>query len=433
MIENPFTFGNPIREASRFYGREDEIRQIANRLLSSGKESTSIVGERRIGKTSLLMHIADEAVAASLGLVPERYCLIYIDFQGLVDITPQRFWERVLKKMKRSICHQELVSEIETLLQRQEFDLFDLEDLFEGITHSGLTTVLLMDEFEYVTQNPNFKADFFGGLRALAIHHNLPLIPATRRELVDLCHSDEIKGSPFFNIFASVILRPFNHQDAQSLVDGYLHETSLSVTQAEKDLIVRLGGGNPFFTQMAGYYLVEAKQKPLSGNSLVNFVSSSFAEQTDPHFTYLWSHCSDSEKITLLAVISLNRQKATKKNLPRIENLSRIHQRAALDVPELGKRGLLIMEEDEQTYRVFSPSYEVWIRREIAATPEEEESSDSVDEWLRESGQDLARPVEGALPKFKRKYWPVVSSVLKELSFELAGAATFEILVKALI
>ncbi len=49
-----------------------------------------------------------------------------------------------------------------------------------------MTVVLMMDEFEYVTQNPNFKGDFFGGLRALAIHHGVALLPATRRELVDL-------------------------------------------------------------------------------------------------------------------------------------------------------------------------------------------------------------------------------------------------------
>ena len=105
-----------------------------------------------------------------------------------------------------------------------EFDLFDLEDLFETIREKDLTTVLLLDEFEYVTQNPNFGSDFFGGLRALAIHQNLPLVTATRRELVDLCHSDEIKGSPFFNIFANVVLRPLSRDEVHEMLEGYLKE-----------------------------------------------------------------------------------------------------------------------------------------------------------------------------------------------------------------
>ena len=72
MIENPFTFGNPISDPARFCGREREQRQIVNRLLSSAHESTSVVGERRIGKTSLLTYLANPLVADQLGLSSEK-------------------------------------------------------------------------------------------------------------------------------------------------------------------------------------------------------------------------------------------------------------------------------------------------------------------------------------------------------------------------
>src|SRR4030067_2067981 len=131
IMDNPFTFGNPIRDPARFYDRQAEIQQIVSRLLSSAHESTSIVGERRIGKTSLLLHLSNDNVASSLGLTPERFCLIYIDFQGLTDITPRRFWQRVLRKMARSICQLDLVDEITALEKLDSFDLFDLEDQWE--------------------------------------------------------------------------------------------------------------------------------------------------------------------------------------------------------------------------------------------------------------------------------------------------------------
>ena len=171
MNANPFTFGNPIRDPSRFYGRQQEIRQITSRLASSAHESTSVVGERRIGKTSLLSFLAHPEVSASLGLRPESYCLVYIDFQGLTDITPHRFWQRVLAKVGRGACDEEIAARFAKFSQREAFDLFDLEDLFETVADRSLQIVLLLDEFEYVTQNPNFTSDFFGGLRALAIHH----------------------------------------------------------------------------------------------------------------------------------------------------------------------------------------------------------------------------------------------------------------------
>ena len=288
MITNPFTFGNPIRDPNRFYGRQEDIRQIVNRLLSTAHESTSVVGERRIGKTSLLKHLDTPEVAAELGLVPEKYCMIYIDFQGLTDITPQRFWQRVLRKMERSICVADLIPEIKGIRQLGEFDLFDLEDLFEMIADSGLTTVLLLDEFEYVTQNPNFKADFFGGLRALAIHQNLPLVTATRRELIDLCHSEELKGSPFFNIFANVVLRPFSEEEVAEMLDGYLSETEISLSAKEKDVIMQLGGGYPFFVQIAGNYIVAAKQKGLMAEAALKDMLFHFEAQAESHFTYMW-------------------------------------------------------------------------------------------------------------------------------------------------
>jgi hypothetical protein len=389
-----------------------------------------VVGERRIGKTSLLKHLDNPVVANKLGLPQVEYCMIYIDFQGLTDITPKRFWQRVLSKMARSICLPDLVIEIQGVRKLGEFDLFDLEDLFEMIRYQGLTTVLLLDEFEYVTQNPNFGSDFFGGLRALAIHQNLPLVTATRRELVDLCHSDEIKGSPFFNIFANVVLRPISRDEVHKMLDGYLGTTDLIISQKEKELVIGLGGGYPFFIQMAGHYLVEAKRKNLEGDALLQEVYGSFDAQSDSHFTYMWSHCSESEKITLLAAISLNRQKPTQKTLPTLKNLAKIHPRAHLDVPELIKRGLLLENRSAETYRLLSHSLERWIVREISAIPGQEESQASVNEWLRAGGRDEMEPASGILPKFKKKYWPVVSSVALDLSLELIGAVTWEILTK---
>lgn len=435
MSENPFTFGNPIHTPSRFYGRQVEIRQVLNRLLSSVHESTSIVGERRIGKTSLLKYLANPEVAPGLGLTPDRYCLIYIDFQGLTDITPGRFWQRVLGMMARSICDPSLIPEIDDLRRRENFDLFDLEDLCEGIAGKGLTIVLLLDEFEYVTQNPNFRADFFGGLRALAIHHDLPLVTSTRRELIDLCHSDEIKGSPFFNIFANVMLRPFGQDEVLALIHGYTAATRHEFTDADAAFVSSLSGRHPFFVQMAGYYLFEAKQRGLQRAAMIESVVSNFDAQADPHFNYLWKHCSESERITLLATVLLCQQKSAEDKLPTLANLARYYSRAHLDVPALLERGILLEDAELGTYRLFSPSLRRWISMEISAIPGEEEPPASVDAWINSGikGTEKLQPITGLLPRFKKQYWPLVGTILQELSFEIAGAAAFEFLFKALL
>jgi len=56
---NPFLYGTPV-PPSRHIGRRDAVRTLLSRLYNG--ESTAIVGEPHIGKSSLLRCIADEAV-----------------------------------------------------------------------------------------------------------------------------------------------------------------------------------------------------------------------------------------------------------------------------------------------------------------------------------------------------------------------------------
>lgn len=431
MSANPFTFGNPIRDPQRFIGRKEDIRQIVNRLLSSARESTSVVGERRIGKTSLLKHLSTPEVADQYGLVTDQFCPVYIDFQGLTDITPERFWQRVLRKMSRDMGAEELKALFEDLRQKEQIDLFDLEDLFEEINDLGLHVVLFMDEFEYVTQNPNFDSDFFGGLRALAIHNNLSLVPATRRELVDLCHSEEIKGSPFFNIFATVVLRPFSQEDANRLLDVYSRSVDLTFPQEALNTAHNLASGYPFFLQIAGHYLVEGIGLGLGGTQLDTFATAEFNEQAEPHFSYMWSHASESERITLLAILVLHRERKGQGDEVSLENVMKVYPRAPRDISELLKRGMVVERDGE--YHIFSTSLAGWISLELTALPGEEEDETSVEGWLKEGGDEKLNPVKGILPKVKKKYWPAFAEVFKEISIEVIEKVAVEIITKPMM
>jgi len=420
---NPFTFGNPIKEPSRFFGRKADIRQIVNRLLSSAHESTSIVGERRIGKTSILNYLSNAEVAASLGLSPDKFCLVYMDFQGLTDITPARFWQRVLGKVARVLPDPQVADSFKKASQQDGFDLFDLEDLFTEVVDRGLTIVLCMDEFEYVTQNPRFGSEFFGSLRALAIHNNLTLLPATRRELVDLCHSDEIKGSPFFNIFANVVLRPFTLEEVDDMLVSYASGGSINLSPDLRAFIHNIAGGYPIFVQIAGYYAWEALLQGMEREQLEKFVNENFRQQAEAHFNYTWTHCTESEKITLLVIHIMTSQKLSKKTIPNSENLAKIRARAPQDVSTLGKRGLVL--EVEGKYVIFSPHFAQWVKQEILAAPGEEENEADTVEWLKTSGQQNVKDASKALPQFKKKYWHLVNGFMFEFAAKipLEGAA----------
>jgi len=415
VICNPFTFGNPIRDRERFIGREEEIRQVTNRLLSSARESTSIVGERRIGKTSLLKHLADPDAAAKFGLDPKEFCLVYIDFQGLNDITPQRFWQRVLSLMARTMGDHQRREAFTHFSQLEHIDLFDLEDVFDSVSRDGTHVVLLMDEFEYVTQNPNFGSDFFGGLRSLAIHYNLSLVPATRRELVELCHSEEIKGSPFFNIFATVVLKPFTQEETDRLITSYSRTAGIQFTDEEIRFIHETGGGYPFFVQMICHYLVAGMEAGLEGDGIMENALEEFNRQAEPHFAYIWSRASDSEKTTLVTLLSLLQAVGNaEKELPvtSVDKVTQIYPRAPRDISTLEKSGSVIGVDGG--IALFSSSYAKWIESELSAPPGEQEADESAEQWLISNFPDQAKGADaakGKLIKTKKKYWPIVGRV----------------------
>lgn len=94
---------------------------------------------------------------------------------------------------------------------------------------------------------------------------------------------------------------------------------------------------------------------------------TTFNQQANSHYAYIWGHCSDSEKITLLTLLTLCLQPESPKNIPTLENLTRLRVRIPQDLAVLGKRGLVV--ETEGLYQIFSSTFENWIRQEILSTP----------------------------------------------------------------
>ena len=166
MQSNPFTYGNPISDPRRFFGRAREVEQIFGRLRNEEFESSSVVGDRRIGKTSLLNYLADPGIRAAHGLEPERYNFFYVDLQMLDEgMGPEQLWRRLLVLIRRHCTVEGIAAVLGTLEQCERLTTFDLDELFQEVDDEGLHIVFLLDEFERVTENVNFGPDFYYGLR----------------------------------------------------------------------------------------------------------------------------------------------------------------------------------------------------------------------------------------------------------------------------
>lgn len=76
-IPNPYVVGTPVRSAHMFFGREEDLRWIADRLHQPGNELVVLYGQRRIGKTSLIHQVRHGRAA------PDLMCF-FIDTHSLL-------------------------------------------------------------------------------------------------------------------------------------------------------------------------------------------------------------------------------------------------------------------------------------------------------------------------------------------------------------
>jgi transcriptional regulator with XRE-family HTH domain len=193
-----FLFNEPLPEAGQLYGRQRERKTLLSR--TSRRASTAIVGPRRIGKTWLLQHF----LLTAPQLLGSHFRIGYLDGMSARCRTITGFTAEALTKL--GIPPPEDITGLEILDG-------GLQELYT----QQVVPVLCIDEFERLASREEFSLDFFEGLRAMTATSALVLITCSKsplRELVD----KRSQGSPFFNIFEQVTLKPFNYSDTEQFV-----------------------------------------------------------------------------------------------------------------------------------------------------------------------------------------------------------------------
>jgi hypothetical protein len=298
----------------------------------------------------------------------------------------------------------------EELRQAETIDNFGMADLFDVVDLKGLYVVMLLDEFEKVTTNSNFGPDFFYGLRSLAIQHNLTLVTSSRSELIELTHSEAIKSSPFFNIFANINVRLFMDAEARKLISASLEGSGVQFSKSDIDLLFRIAGFHPFFLQAACHFLFDAYANRLEEAERTRFLIKEFREEATPHLDDYWFNSRDSEKIVLAALALLEQSestsgKASGERAFSAAQLRDLYTRSEQTLAHLERRGLL--NEKDGGYRLFNASFSQWILTELSSTGDEY----NYEEWLSSKGgvlEKLGAKARGELgeilPKVSAKY-----------------------------
>jgi tRNA A-37 threonylcarbamoyl transferase component Bud32 len=287
--KNPYLNRLPVRDPARFYGRKREVRRVLEGLSADPPQSFSLVGDRRIGKSSLLHQLQNPEVLKAQ--VPEALRgtlrLRYHDFQAGAPGDEPAFLgflcghvaEALGQPKPPSPCREGLI------------------DLLKQLDGAGLRLALLWDEFEVVTRHKGLGLELYSFLRSLAQNHRLAFVTASGRDLRTVCHSAQVADSPFFNVFQTLRLRPLSRDEARALVTEPSAAAGLPLAEHAERVIDDLAGTFPFFLQIACAALFEHLDETDGGAPDMKAVEDRFLEEAEPHFRYVWEdRLTDDER-----------------------------------------------------------------------------------------------------------------------------------------
>ncbi len=239
---NPYVAGAPVMNDEMFFGR----RHLVDRILQTiHNNSLLLYGERRIGKTS----IQHQLKRRLLDVDDPHFTFhpVYIDLQG----TPQEqfFWT-----IARDVV-EEVAPTLEglaiTAAAPTEYDyrdlLGDLRAVIRFLQDQSPKTVKLVLLIDEVDELNEYDPRINQRLRSLFMKNFAENLVAVVSG-VEIKKRWEREGSPWYNFFEEIEVRPFGEQEAAELIRKPI-EGIFKADAAVVQRIISLTGGRPYLIQ----------------------------------------------------------------------------------------------------------------------------------------------------------------------------------------
>ena len=307
-VQNPFFNRHRITDPAFFFGRTRQIEALYSAIVTH--QCRSLVGERKLGKSSLLTYIGHPETLRRYGLDPQRQLIMYFDLEALASAGVDDFWIEVLDALSARLpkgdpstgSGQDLAAAVRHAAETGEVRFMAVRRLLRRVRDAGFDVALCLDEFEALARNPHFEPDFYGELRSLAGELGLVYLTASKRSLYELTyeHADTL-SSPFFNIFSEMPLGLMRDATARNFLTGLTSRYGPTFCEEEIAFTLDLAGTHPFFLQIAGFYLWE--MPGLGGPrtpEVYQKVRKRFLAEAEDHYRYLWAQLSSTQQMALV-------------------------------------------------------------------------------------------------------------------------------------
>jgi len=325
-MQNPYNNKAMLpHDSDMFFGREKEMKSIASSLLAENPQSVSVIGERRIGKSSVANRVFHK-LKLDNNTIP-----VFLDFDALAGLcnSKDEFFQRLNEKVSECLAEK---PQIQSRLGTFGFnDYPSFRGFVEKGAKNGLKFIIFIDEFEHLPEKQFADDSFFSNLRSMANNpaNRLAFVTISLKSLKDLTH-DSVQSSAFWNIFDVRIIGLLDDESIKELRQYGFRKNGLTVTKDEEDKIRYYAGAFPFFNQMVCKHVFDAKMN-----------------NTEP----IWN----SVEIELLPHIEKLWECRTKQEQKLLKSLKDDNVEENFSLKEMNARGLVKKMKD--VYRPFSEHF----------------------------------------------------------------------------
>jgi tetratricopeptide (TPR) repeat protein len=236
---NPYIAGAPVLDQDMFYGRGPLLRQILNTIHNN---SLMVCGERRIGKTSFLHQLLQ-----ALPQVEDptyQFIPVMIDLQGVDEA---HFFQHLLHEIACAVAPLG----VQTTLGGGPMDGRTFSQKLRGIVEQLVATcpkepklALLLDEVDVMNSfsertNQQLRAVFMKGFAK----HLVAIMAG-----IHLSRRWKSEGSPWYNFFEQIELKPFSRDQAVELITHPVKGVYRFDGEAIEKILT-LSGGKPYIIQ----------------------------------------------------------------------------------------------------------------------------------------------------------------------------------------
>ncbi|MGD1807833.1 AAA family ATPase [Dapis sp. BLCC M126] len=364
----------PVRP-DKFVDRKSELDKICDQINIRGH--VAIYGSYGMGKSSLLNYIKSRNFWDEKGLDFSEALIVYYNWDG--SFTPNSFWQKVLEELRNEAeGDAELQGKINDLLA-ERIEIRNIRQILRHIGKKDKFLLLLLDDYhgilgtqeDYVNnlEKSREMQTFLSGLRNLAVHSTegqyFSTVVAAFRRLNELGPELPRGGSPWYNHYLYVDLKPFSREDIEQYFFTPNQDFFISIPDnIQKEKVLEITGRYPILLQHAGhiFYLFSQSKRDID----INIFKEEFKNQTEQIFKDIWRDLTTDEQNLLQLIVIDNLKGEVNGKRYSVDDIDKVFDRNSYILTTLEQKGVIYKNPEQDKYNFYSSLMQDLVIQEFA-------------------------------------------------------------------